>query len=805
MIRLRSLRQAACLATALLAGGFALAVVIGWHVHALSLIQLRPHHAPAQFNAALALLACAMGLAGQCLGRARLAALAGGAGAVLAAATLAEYFLPYSVRLDDFFLNPYLNVQTSTPGRMAPNAALCLILAGAALALQRLRSALAATLAGVGALAAACIATLAAIGYAIDVEMAYGWHAATRLDLPSALALALLAAAILWQCAAQWSAHRALRWAWYPLLVGAVMVTLTAAIWLSLLNAERLQLRATASEDLQRLCIRVADAIAADLRALEQLRQRQDRRAPVEDEWRQDAGAIVRGATVLAAIEAVDGARQVRWAAPAHAMPAQRDLGLDLDQLAAMEAARFGRATVLTHVIDLAQGGEGFIAFVPLAPDAAQDAGAGFVAGVFDVRPLLADFADRGEAGRRYAMQLFDGERKFHSRDDDALPEAALVQEGSIRVHNLHWRVRIWPTAAEVARASSWLPWAVLSAGLAVSLLLSAITLLIQLAGARARKLRVEVGERRKAEQENAMLLSELEVVFANVSVGIALVKDGRTLRCNAQYARLLGSAPEQLVGAPVASAHPSRIIGEQQGDAMQAAFARGDTFATELELTRPDGATFWAACFGKALDKADSARGAVWVVEEISERKMAEERLLHQAQHDGLTGLANRVKFASRLDQAIARAARSSHTMAVCYIDLDKFKYVNDTFGHDAGDHLLLAVSKRLTGSVRETDTVARLGGDEFALVLAGPVDGRIVAAVLDRIIHALQEELEFGGHTFAVSGSIGMAMYPAHGPDAQTLLKHADEAMYRAKQAGRNNWKAWAPDVAEPVDNAA
>ena len=428
----------------------------------------------------------------------------------------------------------------------------------------------------------------------------------------------------------------------------------------------------------------------------------------------------------------------------------------------------------------------------------------GFIVGVFQVQSMLAHAVSQGEFANGYAVQVFDGERKLFGQQDAAMPDAELVHEGVLQFHDVRWQVRMWPTAAFAARQSSWLPWAVLGTGLFVAFLLGLIMLLIRVADERAQELRVEIGERIKAEEENALLISELEVVFANVIVGIALIKDRHTVRCNVQYAEILGYQMGEVVGRPVLPGHPSEAVERDMGAALDNALASGQSFTVDLELVRHDGSRFWAACFGKALDPNDITKGTVWVLEDISARKSAEDQLIYQAQHDALTGRANRVMLSDRLNMAVNHAARHKHQMAVCYIDLDRFKYVNDTFGHAVGDQLLLAVSQRLLGSVRDTDTVARLGGDEFAMVLSEGIDPDVVAVVLQRVLDNICAPLELSGHAITVSGSIGVAIYPQHGLDSQTLIKRADEAMYHAKQAGRNNWRAYAAGPAETVEFA-
>ncbi|MGE5514319.1 MAG: EAL domain-containing protein [Bacteroidota bacterium] len=177
-----------------------------------------------------------------------------------------------------------------------------------------------------------------------------------------------------------------------------------------------------------------------------------------------------------------------------------------------------------------------------------------------------------------------------------------------------------------------------------------------------------------------------------------------------------------------------------------------------------------------------------VAVISDITSRKQVEERLSYQANHDPLTRLPNRTLFHERLSRAVARAQRNQSLVALLFIDLDRFKQVNDSLGHLAGDMLLQQVAERLTGATRQGDTVARLAGDEFTVILEDVQDPRDAAVVAHKILHMLVEPFDLAGHDANISSSIGVAIYPADAGDPQALIKLADAAMYRAKHLGRN-----------------
>jgi diguanylate cyclase (GGDEF)-like protein len=169
---------------------------------------------------------------------------------------------------------------------------------------------------------------------------------------------------------------------------------------------------------------------------------------------------------------------------------------------------------------------------------------------------------------------------------------------------------------------------------------------------------------------------------------------------------------------------------------------------------------------------------------------KQHEKQLEHIAHYDALTGIPNRLLLADRLQQALAHSKREETILAVCYLDLDGFKLVNDTMGHEAGDKVLIEVAKRIKGSIRGDDTVARLGGDEFAVLLLGMHAPDECSASLNRLLEAISQPIEIKNKLFEVSASIGVAIYPGDDHDADTLLRHADQAMYSAKQSGKNRY---------------
>jgi len=186
-----------------------------------------------------------------------------------------------------------------------------------------------------------------------------------------------------------------------------------------------------------------------------------------------------------------------------------------------------------------------------------------------------------------------------------------------------------------------------------------------------------------------------------------------------------------------------------------------------------------------------------VAIFSDITERKAAENHVRHLAHHDALTDLPNRMLFAERLNHAIAHAHRSQQQITVMFLDLDRFKLINDTLGHSVGDRLLQTTAQRLTDCVREDDTVARMGGDEFTILIENVSDPGNLPSLAQKIISALSQPIMLDGHEIVVTTSIGISVYPDDGELAETLIKHADAAMYLAKEQGRNNFQFFTSEM--------
>ena len=276
--------------------------------------------------------------------------------------------------------------------------------------------------------------------------------------------------------------------------------------------------------------------------------------------------------------------------------------------------------------------------------------------------------------------------------------------------------------------------------------------------------------------------------VFEHALEGIVVTDaTGTIVRVNPSFTRTTGYAAEEALGR-----NPRMLNSGRHDAAFYRAFwdALGTTGEWQGEIwnRRKNGEIYpeWLT-ISRVADEHGRVQNYVAIFSDITEQKREEARMRHQAQHDPLTGLPNRALFRDRLEQALVQAKRREGQLAAMFIDLDRFKQVNDTLGHDGGDELLRQVARRVRSAVRESDTVARLGGDEFTVLL--PEIGSAEAAIVvgEKILEAIARPFVVLGREVSVTCSVGVSLYPHHGGDAATLLAHADTAMYQIKRAGR------------------
>jgi diguanylate cyclase (GGDEF)-like protein/PAS domain S-box-containing protein len=292
---------------------------------------------------------------------------------------------------------------------------------------------------------------------------------------------------------------------------------------------------------------------------------------------------------------------------------------------------------------------------------------------------------------------------------------------------------------------------------------------------------------------ERVELQQRFRATFDHASVGIMHSSlDRRVLMVNRKFCDMVGYSAEELQQGSVRRIHHPEDSDADQHLEKRLVAGEIDSFSFEKRYVRKDGSVFWAhRTVSLARDEPGRPQYFIRIIEDISERKQAEQELVRLAHYDRLTTLPNRALFHDRLTQTLAQARRSRTLVATMFLDLDHFKMVNDTLGHAMGDLLLKQVAHRLTACVRANDTVGRLGGDEFGVIVSGLATAGDAHVVARKIVQRFGAPFQLEGHERYVTTSIGISVFPEDGEDEEVLIKAADAAMYTAKDKGRNTFE--------------
>ena len=313
-----------------------------------------------------------------------------------------------------------------------------------------------------------------------------------------------------------------------------------------------------------------------------------------------------------------------------------------------------------------------------------------------------------------------------------------------------------------------------------------------------------------KGERDHERLLRDLRdseamfrSVFENAAIGVTLVDaQQRFVACNPALARMLGYDESELGGRSFSEFTHPEDVDENQKLYRSLVSGEIDHFQLRKRYLRKDGSVMWGqVTVSQAPQIGGAERLTIGMIEDITERKRNEARIEYLATHDGLTDLPNRNLMQDRVTQAIAHARRTGREIALMYVDLDRFKVINDGFGHPFGDAVLRLAAERLKAVVRESDAVARQSGDEFVVLLADLRRSADVYIVAQKALEALEQPFSLEGREVFLSASIGVSVYPQDGHDAGTLIANADVAMYRAKDLGRNTYQFFTREISDGV----
>ena len=418
------------------------------------------------------------------------------------------------------------------------------------------------------------------------------------------------------------------------------------------------------------------------------------------------------------------------------------------------------------------------------------------------VRIHDAGFLDnaRGLAPPDDENMLFDSDRL---RGGEPAPQRlwaaaapSLRSVSDLEVGGRRWNLYFTPRQGFGDPLDRWLPWIVLLGGVTVSVLLFGLVRSLATTGSRAVELADRITKDLRQSEASLAEAQRMTQQLIEVLPNPIYFKDteGRYLGVNKAWEAYFGTPRVAFLGKTVHDLYPGdpKIADRLQATDEALWEKPGTPQVHEETITTPDGRHHDAIYYKAAFTRADgSVAGLVGTIVDITERKQAEERIRHLAHFDELTGLPNRSLFNQRLSHALARARRAAEPLAVLFVDLDRFKNINDTLGHEAGDRVLQEIAQRLRGCLREVDTVSRLGGDEFVVLIEGASRPADVAEVAQKILAAVARPVALESQEFHLTASIGISSCPGDSDDLQGLMKNADIAMYRAKDQGKNNFQ--------------
>ena len=303
----------------------------------------------------------------------------------------------------------------------------------------------------------------------------------------------------------------------------------------------------------------------------------------------------------------------------------------------------------------------------------------------------------------------------------------------------------------------------------------------------------------KKQNQENARLRRLSSIVEHATDIVYITDRHGVIEYVNPGFVQVTGYSRNEAIGQTprlVKSEKHSEEFYQGLWDSVLA----GKEFRELFINRRKDGSLFYEEkTIAPIKNEAGVVTHFVSTGKDVSERVLGQEKIHHLAHHDNLTGLPNRTQFRIRLNEALARTRRNEKLLALLFLDLDHFKRINDSLGHDVGDTLLQQAAERLSACIRETDSVSRLGGDEFTVVLESINHVNNVTAIAQKLVYALSQPFMIGDHTLHVSVSIGITLYPLDDSEADLLIKNADMAMYHAKELGRNGFQFFSADLSK------
>jgi diguanylate cyclase (GGDEF)-like protein/PAS domain S-box-containing protein len=388
------------------------------------------------------------------------------------------------------------------------------------------------------------------------------------------------------------------------------------------------------------------------------------------------------------------------------------------------------------------------------------------------------------------------------------------MQESAIQVADVSWPIRYWPIDNYLPLFDAVTSWGVFFSGLLITILLDSVfergrrqsaaaaeiaTLRSQQLTETEGRLQVQIRDRRSAEASLRRAEERFRRAYSDAVVGMVMADaDGTLTQVNGAMCRLTGYSADELIGRSAYSLLAEEDYAESREQTARLFSSDVPNYVAVRRIRRKDGSILWLRASVSVVEEDNHPVGLVALLEDLSGEIEARKQLEFQASHDILTGLYNRRAFELALTGAIKRAQATGGEVVVMYVDLDGFKFVNDSLGHSVGDMLLPAVASRLSASLQPAATLSRVGGDEFTIIFEQAADTEAIRGTAASLLNSLQEPFLAGGHELFVSASIGICRYPQDGTSAVSLVQHADTAMYHAKHNGKGRFCFFSAEMA-------
>lgn len=754
----------------------ALLVIFGWTTKNTALIQIHPTFAPMQINTALCFLFGVISAFGLYLNDSRISMVPALFLASISSLTLAEYIFGIDVGIDMMFTDFVITTQTLTPGRMAPNTAICFLFIAVVLLWYPLPKRMSSLIVMQLMLFIVFLIGMTALtGYIFGLPYAYGWGIYTKMAMHTAILFMLLSLCLSFILALKNQSTAFMEKFMPPLAAFSITAFIFLAIWNAQLSSETSAIRSTVKDMQAQIEQQIYTVLDAQLDGLSRIGKRWEARGGTpQQEWMDDVKSYHDDFRAYRAIEWADPQYIIRWVQPLFGNEAA--LNFDLSTIPsrkeAMDHAKKTGEITATEPVDLLQGNRGIVVYVPLINPHLFD---GYIIAVIDIPTFFNILLSQGFYDQFSIDLSYKGVVFYTTSTASKLNYANDYEyQNTLTILGHEWTMTLRPTERLIRSFQTMAPAATLLAGLLMALIIAMAWYFIS---------------------ESKGLMKQSKLILDSAQAGLLKASLlGECTEVNSQLCLLLDSTRKNIMDRGwLAYVDPS-----SQEEVMQDwhdAVAHHKDYAGDFKILRSDGTSVWVQCYASVLtDENLEPQAYIMTFYNIDSLKQTETKLKNLSYKDELTDLPNRRYFIEVLKNTLAESLRYRRKFTLIYIDVDYFKEINDTFGHGAGDALLRELGKRFKHLIRGTDFIARMGGDEFCLIMREASSPESIKVMLDRIMGMMLQPINMGSTERVVNISMGVVVYADESITYEELLARADAALYKAKTAGRNNVQFYA-----------